>query len=308
MGIWTSLEVTLNNTWPGKSNRKIRKPGIWTWNPGSMNPKEHHLNRIFTFWASNCLALGVFSRDFHGIFFGVGLVEDLIPGQSKVKSFDFSSWWSGIICAELYTRFFRVTLLGGLFVAFSGVNRDLHLGDQSRSRMEEAGSRCLMFTILPETNSEFTPENGWLETFLSFWDPAYFSGALAVSFRECTVPYQLHLASHAQGKRKIAEVDPKWPLTISVELLQFTLGINHDESFEWAPVLLSGPNRWLKALKGSLGSVSQLHKQILGHLLFQLVYHYLYPDNHPRTHRTSSKSQIVIFTFSFQFNDSIPYF
>ena len=32
---------------------------------------------------------------------------------------------------------------------------------------------------LPETNSEFTPENGWLEYFLvSFWVPAYFQGRL----------------------------------------------------------------------------------------------------------------------------------
>ena len=29
---------------------------------------------------------------------------------------------------------------------------------------------------LPETNSEFTPENGWLEDKLSFWD-GLFSGA-----------------------------------------------------------------------------------------------------------------------------------
>ena len=42
---------------------------------------------------------------------------------------------------------------------------------------------------LPETNSEFSPENGWLEYFLvSFWGAAYFQGAFAVSFREgmCT--------------------------------------------------------------------------------------------------------------------------
>ena len=30
---------------------------------------------------------------------------------------------------------------------------------------------------LPETNSKFAPENGWLEYFLvSFWQEAYFSG------------------------------------------------------------------------------------------------------------------------------------
>ena len=35
---------------------------------------------------------------------------------------------------------------------------------------------------LPETNSHFAPENGWLEYFLvSFWGPGLFSGALAVT-------------------------------------------------------------------------------------------------------------------------------
>ena len=38
---------------------------------------------------------------------------------------------------------------------------------------------------LPETNSQFAPENGWLEYFLvSFWGPVYFQGR-AVGFREC---------------------------------------------------------------------------------------------------------------------------
>ena len=43
---------------------------------------------------------------------------------------------------------------------------------------------------LPETNSEFTPENGWLEChrFLLGRQKAYFSEALAVSFRECKCP------------------------------------------------------------------------------------------------------------------------
>ena len=38
---------------------------------------------------------------------------------------------------------------------------------------------------LPETNSEFTPENGccW-KTSLSFWGTAHFLGARPVSFRE----------------------------------------------------------------------------------------------------------------------------
>ena len=37
---------------------------------------------------------------------------------------------------------------------------------------------------LPQTNSKFTPENGWLEYFLvSFWQEAYFQG-IAVRFRE----------------------------------------------------------------------------------------------------------------------------
>ena len=40
------------------------------------------------------------------------------------------------------------------------------------------------FFSTPETNI-FAPENGWLEYFLvSFWD-GLFSGAFAVSFREC---------------------------------------------------------------------------------------------------------------------------
>ena len=41
-------------------------------------------------------------------------------------------------------------------------------------------------TTLPETNSQFAPENGWLEyEDVSFWVSARptFSGALAVSFR-----------------------------------------------------------------------------------------------------------------------------
>ena len=38
---------------------------------------------------------------------------------------------------------------------------------------------------LPETNSEFTPENGWLEYILvSFLEFAYFQ-VRTVSFREC---------------------------------------------------------------------------------------------------------------------------
>ena len=38
---------------------------------------------------------------------------------------------------------------------------------------------------LPETNSNFAPENGWLEyDRLSYWVSAYFQGQ-AVSFREC---------------------------------------------------------------------------------------------------------------------------
>ena len=44
----------------------------------------------------------------------------------------------------------------------------------------------ISITTLPETNSEFTPENGWLEDeIFPFGVSAYFSGALAVSFTEC---------------------------------------------------------------------------------------------------------------------------
>ena len=38
---------------------------------------------------------------------------------------------------------------------------------------------------LPETNSEFTPENGWLEDDRFLLGFGLFSGALAVSLREC---------------------------------------------------------------------------------------------------------------------------
>ena len=45
------------------------------------------------------------------------------------------------------TGFFRVTFLGVLFVIFSGaVTRDLHLGDQVGSRMEEAGKESISCT------------------------------------------------------------------------------------------------------------------------------------------------------------------
>ena len=46
---------------------------------------------------------------------------------------------------------------------------------------------------LPETNSEFSPENGWscnTNSFVSFWVPGLFSGAIYcyVSFREGSEP------------------------------------------------------------------------------------------------------------------------
>ena len=41
----------------------------------------------------------------------------------------------------------------------------------------------LRTATLPETNSEFTPENQWMEDEFPFGKP-YFRGAFAVSFRE----------------------------------------------------------------------------------------------------------------------------
>ena len=46
---------------------------------------------------------------------------------------------------------------------------------------------------LPETNSKFAPENGWLEYEKSFWGPAYFQG-WSVSFRECSVEIWNHFS------------------------------------------------------------------------------------------------------------------
>ena len=48
---------------------------------------------------------------------------------------------------------------------------------------------------LPETN--ITPENGWLEDEISFWD-GLFSGAFAVSFREGKPP-DIHQKSKLFG-------------------------------------------------------------------------------------------------------------
>ena len=47
---------------------------------------------------------------------------------------------------------------------------------------------CWLFTP-PETNSKFTPENGWLVQMKFPFGDDLFSGAFAVSFTECTYTY-----------------------------------------------------------------------------------------------------------------------
>ena len=46
----------------------------------------------------------------------------------------------------------------------------------------------IILATLPETNSEFTPENGWLEDDPFGFGMAQFQGR-TVSFRECNVKY-----------------------------------------------------------------------------------------------------------------------
>ena len=47
--------------------------------------------------------------------------------------------------------------------------------------------RFIFKSTLPETDSEFTPENWWLEDGIYFLD-GQFSGAFAASFREGSLP------------------------------------------------------------------------------------------------------------------------
>ena len=67
-----------------------------------------------------------------------------------------------------------------------------------------------IYTLL-ETNSKFTPENGWLEDFLvSFWGLAYFLG-IHVSFRECNSLFGKITISHPVSRLK-------WPRQLRISV------------------------------------------------------------------------------------------
>ena len=76
-------------------------------------------------------------------------------------------------------------------------------------------------STLPETNSEFTPENWWLEDGIYFLD-GQFSGAFAVSFREGSLPEPIFFS-------KVQMLWMYWPLVLDrmVTWVQWKRGKKH---------------------------------------------------------------------------------
>ena len=72
---------------------------------------------------------------------------------------------------------------------------------------------------LPETNSEFTPENGWLEDEISFpfWGPAYFQRR-TVSFREGS-DFKMCIETPQKKSSQLLRIQPI--LTTNYTILKF---------------------------------------------------------------------------------------
>ena len=82
-------------------------------------------------------------------------------------------------------------------------------------------AQIIFKSTLPETNSEFTPENWWLEDGIYFLD-GQFSGALAVSFREGSLPEPIFFS-------KVQMLWMYWPLVLDrmVTWVQWKRGKKH---------------------------------------------------------------------------------
>jgi len=82
-------------------------------------------------------------------------------------------------------------------------------------------AQIIFKSTLPETDSEFTPENWWLEDGIYFLD-GQFSGAFAVSFREGSLPEPIFFS-------KVQMLWMYWPLVLDrmVTWVQWKRGKTH---------------------------------------------------------------------------------
>ena len=103
----------------------------------------------------------------------------------------FSFWGPAYFQGRLAVSFRECIQLFGLKLSYISYTWLFFVGipGDSLKKKKTIASCMLVFEIistLPETNSIFATENGWLEDFLvSYWVSAYFQGR-TVSFREGT--------------------------------------------------------------------------------------------------------------------------